>query len=162
MQNEANTVWTILSWREEGTEVPQSFLSEVFVHLPPLQNLHPWGHAAATRRSYPEEPGLLSLPTEVSGLATRKNKLADTWSGVIPCHFSPPILPNIPTSKQLQQKGILPMSIHDEFNLTPGWDPTEERWLPVFVDADPIKPGQPGTRKCFPRKTVSSICRLQN
>lgn len=45
--------------------------------------------AAATRRFYPEEPELLSLPIEVSGLATRKIKFADTWSGVIPCHFFP-------------------------------------------------------------------------
>lgn len=45
------------------------------------------------------------------------------------------------------------MTIHDELNLTPGWDPTEERWPPVFVDVDRIKPRQPGTRKCFPRKT---------
>lgn len=51
------------------------------------------------------------------------------------------------------------MTINDKFNLTPGWDPTEERWLPVFVDADPIKPRQPGTRKCFPRKT--SVLHLQ-
>jgi hypothetical protein len=44
------------------------------------------------------------------------------------------------------------MTAHNGFNLTVGWDPTEERWLPVFVDVDRIKLTQPGTRKCFPRE----------
>lgn len=44
------------------------------------------------------------------------------------------------------------MTIHNGFNLTLGWDPTEERWLRVFVDVDRIKLMRPGTRKCFPRK----------